>query len=260
MNPLNVLSAGNFSVTNILSRSESWEQGFVVDNSENGRQHHLIHIITEGRRIYTANGHKFTVDKGTVLLIPHATRYITLTETATSGIGVCFDLSGDIALAQGVYCDWYDLRGDYLHLFEGLDASARYPIQDALRCQSLLLRILDRMNREAVQSSSVRKLIEPALPFIEAHCFENLPVRAYADACSLSESYFRSKFTECIGMSPIQYRDDIRFQAARKMFAQGMSVSDIAEAVGFCDVSYFRKMYKKRMGIPINQDLSMEMI
>lgn len=260
MNPLNTLSNSSFFITNILSRSESWEHGFVVDNSEHGRQHNLVHIITEGRRVYSTAGRSFSVDKGTVLLIPHGTRYVTLTESFTSGIGVCFDLSENVTLMEGVYCDWFDMRGDYLHLFEGLDTHARYPMQDTLRCQSLLLRILDHMNRETAQNSPNRKLIEPVFAFIEAHCCENLPVRVYADVCNLSESYFRSKFLECTGMSPIQYRDDIRFQMARQLYSQGMSVSEIAEKVGFCDVSYFRKMYKKRMGIPINKDPGMEMI
>lgn len=260
MNPLNALSAGCFTVSNILSRSETWESGFVVDNSQAGRQHHLIHVITEGRRIYSTEDRDFAVEQGTVLLIPHGTRYITRTESVTSGIGVCFDLSENIHLDPGVYCDWFDLRGEYLQLFERLHANAQFLTQDHLHCLSLLLRILDRMNRETANNASSRKLVEPFLRFIEDHYRENLSVKTYAEVCNLSESYFRSKFQESTGMTPVEYRDDLRFREARKMYAQGISISEIAEDLGFCDVSYFRKIYKKRCGVSIVKDQEAEMI
>ena len=39
-------------------------------------------------------------------------------------------------------------------------------------------------------------------------------------------------------MSPLEYRDSLRFEEARRLLSDGIPVSQIAEQVGFRDASY----------------------
>lgn len=260
MTPLSVLSQKSFHLTSISSRIETWEHGFVVDNLQNGRQLNLIHIITLGKRNYEAYGKSMQLEAGRILLIPHGTKYITETQCETSGIGVCFGLSDGIQLPQDVYGDWHDRNGEFLRLFQTLHETLQSGIRNELRCQSLLLRILDKMNQEAEINSHLLAVLEPALKYIEAHCCENIPVSEYAQICHLSESYFRRIFLQYTGVSPIEYRDNLRFQLALRQKAQGISTAQIALNTGFCDVSYFRKIFKKRYGVSFSRSEMPEFI
>ena len=67
--------------------------------------------------------------------------------------------------------------------------------------------------------------------------------------CGMSESGFRRLFTECTGESPIAYRNRLRLEAARTLLENGdYNVSESARAVGFENLSFFIRLYKRRFG------------
>ena len=96
--------------------------------------------------------------------------------------------------------------------------------------------------------SELERMIAPALHHLKLHYRENEPVSVYASACCLSESHFRRKFLEYTGMTPVEYRNSLRFEEARRLYASGMPMMQIAERVGFCDASYLRRLYKQQTG------------
>ena len=100
----------------------------------------------------------------------------------------------------------------------------------------------------------------PAFDMLNTRYRENLSVKEYADKCHMSESHFRKKFTEYTGKSPIQYRNELRFAEARRLYLDGATMSEIANEVGFFDAGYFSKMYKKSNGHLLSSESSKDMI
>ena len=71
-----------------------------------------------------------------------------------------------------------------------------------------------------------------------------------AKECAVSESGLRRIFKEQTGMTPVEYRLAARInQAAYLLEATGMSVSEIADKLGFFDTAYFCKIFKRQMGM-----------
>jgi len=65
----------------------------------------------------------------------------------------------------------------------------------------------------------------------------------------MSEVNFRRLFREYTGMSPIDYRNDLRLKNARAMLASGeYNVTEAAEASGFSNLPFFIRLYKKKFG------------
>ena len=64
----------------------------------------------------------------------------------------------------------------------------------------------------------------------------------------------RRHFSEHTGMTPLEYRDHLRFTEAKFLLSCGMTVTKAAEQVGFCDASYLRRIYKKRTGHALSED------
>lgn len=103
--------------------------------------------------------------------------------------------------------------------------------------------------------NEIYRLIKPALEFINLTYTNNFSIKTYADKCNLSESYFRKIFKSVIGISPIDYRNELRFAKAEQLYQTGNNLKQIAEAIGFCDEVFFSKLYKKRFGTSIKNRL-----
>ena len=65
----------------------------------------------------------------------------------------------------------------------------------------------------------------------------------------MSEVNFRRLFKEYTGMSPIDYRNDLRLKNAKNMLQSGeYNVTEAATASGFSNLSFFIRLYKKKYG------------
>ena len=93
------------------------------------------------------------------------------------------------------------------------------------------------------------KKLSPALNDIQNNFSVQRPIRDYADMCSMSEPGFRRLFVEYTGMSPVEYRNEIRLEEARRLIGTGeYLVEEAANAVGFSNISFFCRCFKKRFG------------
>ena len=69
--------------------------------------------------------------------------------------------------------------------------------------------------------------------------------------CSMSPFVFSRKFKDVFGISFRDYVVRYRLRAACGLLKNpGSSVTDVAFAVGFNDVSYFSRMFKRHFGMP----------
>ena len=68
-----------------------------------------------------------------------------------------------------------------------------------------------------------------------------------AKQCGVSECYFRRLFMEYSGMSPMDFRQHYRIEKAKQLLMsdEGLTITEIAEELGFTDVYHFIKTFKK---------------
>ncbi len=87
--------------------------------------------------------------------------------------------------------------------------------------------------------------IQRALLFIEQHFEEGLSVADLARQAMLSESRFKAKFREEVGMPPREYVLRHKIELAEEMLAGGQSVTRTAYALGFSSSQYFATVFKR---------------
>lgn len=93
------------------------------------------------------------------------------------------------------------------------------------------------------------KKLRAALSEIAEYWYKNETVAYYAELCSMSEVNFRRLFKEYTGLSPIDYRNDIRLSNAKSKLKSGeYNVSEVAELCGFSNLSFFIRLYKEKYG------------
>ena len=71
-----------------------------------------------------------------------------------------------------------------------------------------------------------------------------------AQACGVSEGYFRKLFREYSGDNPMEFRQKHRVEKAKQLLVlDNLSVSQIAHELGFSDIYHFSKTFKKYSGM-----------
>lgn len=91
--------------------------------------------------------------------------------------------------------------------------------------------------------------IKPALDYIRSHYQSPIRIQDLADACTISETYFRKIFKAFMNTSALDYINKIRIlNAADSMRSTDCSIHEIISKSGFTSESTFNRNFKKYMG------------
>ncbi len=93
-------------------------------------------------------------------------------------------------------------------------------------------------------------IVQPAIDYIELNYSDRqLNNTRLAVVAGISEVYLRKQFSNLFGITPAKYVTDVRIEKAKSMLTSGiMSVSEVAEAVGFSNIYHFSKTFKRITG------------
>lgn len=86
--------------------------------------------------------------------------------------------------------------------------------------------------------------------YINDHYREDLSLQKLAQKFNLNVHYLCKLFTKTTGFSSTEYIHLVRIRKAKELLGDGeINMTQIAEKVGYCDSSYFGKVFKKYVGI-----------
>jgi AraC-like DNA-binding protein len=111
----------------------------------------------------------------------------------------------------------------------------------------------DKSTESSVQRNNHARMVLIRNHIVE-HYRENLRIGHLEKLSGLSRDYIIEQFKRTFGMTPIQYLIHVRVEVAKELALQaGLTVSEIAEKVGYSDVHTFGKMFKKKTGYSLSQ-------
>ncbi|PWJ48569.1 response regulator transcription factor [Faecalicatena contorta] len=119
----------------------------------------------------------------------------------------------------------------------------------------LVRKILGSMRR-AVQDKKMldNKPIRDAKYYIEENYNRSLTLEIVSNFVGFNSAYFSSLFKKETGVTFLEYLTDLRMSHARELLREtNMNVSSVCEAVGYSDVKYFTKNFKKVTGLKPNE-------
>ena len=92
--------------------------------------------------------------------------------------------------------------------------------------------------------------LKNVLVFMRDNYDKPISLSDMADAADMESKYFCYFFKEMTRKSPVEYLNTYRVEkAARKLITSDISVTDVAFACGFNDLSYFIKTFKAYKGV-----------
>lgn len=133
---------------------------------------------------------------------------------------------------------------------EGANYYLLKPI-DTDEVQNLMTRIT-RMLIDEPEADSNCAFAE-ILKFVKEHYNENLTLNLLSKRFYLDNSYLSRTFSKNLGMTFTEYKQKLQISKAMELLDRGCSINETAQEVGFNDVRYFFRVFKKIVGTTPNQ-------
>ncbi|MBT2763352.1 AraC family transcriptional regulator [Paenibacillus sp. ISL-20] len=139
-----------------------------------------------------------------------------------------------------------------------IQAIQQHTLSSNMLAQGLLLQILHDLANPVDGAAKLTTKINPKMVKICNYIKENYSTRIRLDTLSemtgLSRNYIIRQFRKCYGMTPSDYLAMIRIEKAKQLALEtDLSISEIANQVGYTELHSFSRMFKKRMGISLSQ-------
>lgn len=142
-----------------------------------------------------------------------------------------------------------------LRFLRALDGELDERVLAPICLQEIVYRLLQIVCcQDPLEVASRESDVDPtraAIEYIRSHLAESMTVSDIAREVRLSESAFAHTFRATIGVSPYQFLKSERLDAARRMLitGSGISVSEVAHAVGYSSASHFITEFKRRYAV-----------
>lgn len=156
-----------------------------------------------------------------------------------------------------------ELRQKLFRLCSSMEAEnavcrqGRYFMLKSYLVQMLLLVIREQCEPVALtggyafESANRKYVVERIVNYFESHYNEKISLDQIAENMYLSPFYISRIFKSETGDTPIRHLINIRLEKAKELLLaeKGVSIQEVAAAVGYDDAYHFSKLFKKRYGI-----------
>ena len=121
--------------------------------------------------------------------------------------------------------------------------------EEVLNCLLNLFGTLIKQNTEGTDERN-RKLVQSVLSYIEKNYSGDLSMDDLTEKFHVSRTYISRLLKKYAGKSFLEYLTDVRMQRARDLLTTtNLSVSDIAELVGYKNMLYFCRIFNLHLSI-----------
>lgn len=148
------------------------------------------------------------------------------------------------------YRDIADILDNCDHIGSEKPEAAEFFIKSQLLLLFYVLMNRCRMDCCNVVGSKKIDRMKAVLKYVEIHYAEKITIEEIAKEANCAPSYFMRMFREAIGSTFIEYLNDYRLtMSARLLKETEESVLEVAMGVGFDNLSYFNRCFKKKFQI-----------
>lgn len=111
--------------------------------------------------------------------------------------------------------------------------------------QSLFVTFLNRLIKYNSNENILSSGIESALNYIDKNIYENLEIRELSKISGLSESRFKHKFKQEVGITPRDYINKRKIKEAKILLKGDENITSLAVKLGFDTSNYFSVVFKR---------------
>lgn len=225
------------------------------------RDHYLIHYIISGKGYYKVKNNTFTLEAGDTFLVypntevlyyadetnPWEYAWVGFTGSDASMILKATDFSTvspvihHAALGESIH-------RQILHIYDARGNEFEHAVEMTGRLYTMLALFMKSATQHPAQNSA-NSYVQKGIEFISANYSYNITVEDIANYVGLSRSHLFRSFETVLGQSPKEYLTEFRMkQACYLLEHSDLSITAIANSIGFDNSLYFSKTFHKLKG------------
>ncbi|MDG0812533.1 AraC family transcriptional regulator [Cohnella rhizosphaerae] len=233
-----------------------------LNRQEAGETCDLLAVVTYGNFRLRIDGVSYAASKGDVVYVPAVAqceddaagnvfheKYSALLAARNSATGLPLLDDGMPRVAKGLPFEW---MADRLRTLLGeWQEQAPYA---TVRCEAILLELAALWSRELQKeppSPSSLLLAERMKAYIAGHYREKITKEELGAAIGRTPNHAAALFKRATGQTISEYAHAMRIKTAVYMLKESLlTAGEISEYLGYRDLSYFHRIFKKLTGFP----------
>jgi AraC-like DNA-binding protein len=242
--------------------------------------HGFYHIVlyTKGHGKYSKEGQSYEAKPGTCVLVHPGQRhdfvsqweqttydeitfsmespegkilYLPFDELLSLYLGAKISLISDIMLSLDQI---YVLHNLLTLTTDHLNSSKLFSAYHAQYDLAAIFNFLIKNTILTTEKPTTGSPFEAIKEYMERHYFEQFSAEELAKKAGVSKGYFFRGFKQQYGVSPLAYQQAIRIEASKTLLkTTTLRCNEIAWRVGFSDVYFFHRIFKKDVGLTPTQ-------
>lgn len=226
------------------------------------RDHYLIHYVISGSGFYQLHGHTYELHAKDAFLVypntevlyyaakkdPWEYAWVGFTGSDASMILNATDFSPDCPVIYKVPLG-DDIHRQLLHIYDARGNEFEHAVEMTGRLYTMLALFLHGASRSDT-ADSANTYVQKGIEFISANYSYPITVAEIADYIGVSRSHLFRSFETVLGQSPKEYLTEFRMkQACYLLEHSDLSITAIANSLGFDNGLYFSKTFHKQKGM-----------
>lgn len=110
--------------------------------------------------------------------------------------------------------------------------------------------------KQAATANRDEAFISEMLKYAEDNYNQNLSIEQFAEHFNMSRTVFYNRVKALTGKGPLEVVRQVKFKIAANMLRKGYNVSEAAMEIGYSDVKYFSRLFKKIFGYTPSKEKS----
>ena len=250
------ITISNISFVIYRESDKSWRRDNLVDEKS-----FILAYAVKGDAGYSVSGNDFSVSEGDILFFNKGQPHSAITSSESPWIYYSVGFNAINHDGSAVSC--LDIPTVihtsnptlYKHMYETLNYewTAGQPGYKML-CKGIAAEILCAAIREAVPKRKQNSIIEKIKKHIIENYTSDFTIEELSKMAGMSSSHLHKVFKENTGTSIKRYHNTIRISKAKNLLKSGdHSITEVAYSVGYNDIYYFSRYFKKLTGVPPTQ-------
>lgn len=226
----------------------------VLENTITYRPSLSLLAVIKGEYHYYFQDKTIIVKPGNVLFLPKTSAYkYIITSKDTYTMQITFDLYPEELLNLLPKCptilDQHISNQIVLSFPKLINYFRNGNGYSTIMISSILFDFLANMIKETATPPYSLQLM-PAIKYLEKNRNDNFPITYLADLCHISSSQLRRLFIKETGVSPLDYKNQLRMNEAFKLLKYSdLNITEISNVLQFDTLYAFSKFFRKQTGI-----------
>lgn len=252
----------DYHIGHLFAMNQRWVENQTWTMMEHPRQTSALLYYNNCAATYTLpDGERIHIQPGSLVYIPQGARYKSrfhqCGDTAPHTQLLEFELRDEnnepFIAASTITILNQSSTYNYNRIFEDIVALYGKPIRPygllKSKCYDFLNELCSSFREERIYSKKYMPIAK-GVAYLEQTSAYDLSIAEIAGLCHMSESHFRKLFEQYSGVSPRQYKTNKLLRQAKDMIRSGdLTIKEISISLGFSDVGYFSRWFKKNAGI-----------